>query len=253
MGVTSGELGRTVDGVGRQIHELSHRRVQRFVTVNCGGIPADLLESELFGHKKGAFTGALTGNSCRFRWPKRTMHKPYIALCAATRASSRTGITRPRGPLIARDAPQQDAVHRIGPRDATTRLQCHKSAHGHLPDRHHLPPVDERHDRPLRFAHRQMPRIAAGADVVCRHGTREETELGAAGAKDAPALFDDQARRSSGMASGQPDACVRRERVVCSCAVSPGFSHPPTRRPTRTPLAPYHYRHARPRQLTFPG
>jgi sigma-54 specific flagellar transcriptional regulator A len=58
--LVEGKTGTGKEVVARQIHELSQRRVQRFVTVNCGGIPADLLESELFGHKKGAFTGALT-------------------------------------------------------------------------------------------------------------------------------------------------------------------------------------------------
>ncbi|HZW11556.1 MAG TPA: sigma-54 dependent transcriptional regulator, partial [Phycisphaerales bacterium] len=48
------------------IHALSNRRNNAFVAINCGAIPADLLESELFGHEKGAFTGALNARKGRF-------------------------------------------------------------------------------------------------------------------------------------------------------------------------------------------
>src|SRR5690606_12833423 len=50
----------------RRIHQLSTRRDGPFVPVNCGAIPKDLLESELFGHEKGAFTGAITTRIGRF-------------------------------------------------------------------------------------------------------------------------------------------------------------------------------------------
>ena len=46
--------------VARAIHRYSKRKDKPFVTINCGGIPKNLLESELFGHKKGSFTGAAT-------------------------------------------------------------------------------------------------------------------------------------------------------------------------------------------------
>ena len=65
-----GESGTGKEVVARNLHYNSQRRDKPFVPVNCGAIPPDLLESELFGHEKGAFTGAISSRLGRFEMAK---------------------------------------------------------------------------------------------------------------------------------------------------------------------------------------
>jgi transcriptional regulator with GAF, ATPase, and Fis domain len=61
-----GESGTGKELIAHSIHKLSVRRYKPFVVVNCGALPANLIESELFGHEKGSFTGAITKREGKF-------------------------------------------------------------------------------------------------------------------------------------------------------------------------------------------
>lgn len=64
--VILGETGTGKERVARSLHEQSPRKNKRFIAINCAAIPAELLESELFGHEKGAFSGAIANKKGLF-------------------------------------------------------------------------------------------------------------------------------------------------------------------------------------------
>jgi len=64
--LVTGESGTGKELIAQAVHEYSPRRKNDFIAINCGAIPENLLESELFGHEKGAFTGAMTKRAGRF-------------------------------------------------------------------------------------------------------------------------------------------------------------------------------------------
>ena len=66
-----GETGTGKELAARSLHEHSSRRKRNFVAINCGAIPENLIESELFGHEKGAFTGAETRRIGKFEYADR--------------------------------------------------------------------------------------------------------------------------------------------------------------------------------------
>ncbi len=68
----TGPSGTGKELVAKAIHQFSLRKTQRQISINCGAIPADLLESELFGHMKGSFTGAISDRKGRFEMANKS-------------------------------------------------------------------------------------------------------------------------------------------------------------------------------------
>src|ERR1700733_5163366 len=118
--LVTGETGTGKELVARAIHKRSHRSSRAFVSVNCAAIPRDLITSELFGHEKGAFTGATQQRLGRFELAEggtifldEVGELPAVTQIALLRVLQEREFHRAGGsPPIRPDARAMDATHR---------------------------------------------------------------------------------------------------------------------------------------------
>jgi two-component system response regulator HydG len=119
-----GETGTGKERIARAIHQLSPRSPQRFVAVNCAAIPAELLESELFGYVKGSFTGAVRDRAGLFE--EADQGTLFLDEIAEMRPSLQAKLTR---------ALEERAIRRLGdsseqPVDARVVAATHRDIEG---------------------------------------------------------------------------------------------------------------------------
>ena len=113
-----GETGTGKELFARAIHEGSSRRRESLITVNCAAIPTNLIESELFGHEKGSFTGATQRRDGRFRsrrrWDAVSRRDRRATAGVAGETSARTGVRASSSPWVA-PAPARSTCDSLPP------------------------------------------------------------------------------------------------------------------------------------------
>jgi len=175
-----GETGTGKDLLARVIHEGSRRAAGKFVPVNCGGIPRDLIASELFGHDKGAFTGATSDREGYFvEADGGTLFldelgelpielQPHLLRALETRQVRRVGGTAER-PIDARIIAATNRVDGLGTESSRLRVDLyHRIATVVLA----LPPLRERMGDLVELVESTLEELSA------EHGQKQVTEEG---------------------------------------------------------------------------
>ena len=241
----TGENGTGKELVARQVHRLSRRRDKPFIEVNCAAIPEELIESELFGHRKGAFTGAVSDRRGRFEQADGgTLFLDEIAdMSMKTQAKVLRALEEQRfqrvggADLVAVDVRVLAATNRdleAGDQDRA------------LPRRPLLPARGDPDPR-APAARSSRGRAAAGAALPqpLRAGARPAPQAARArGARDAPGLRLARQRARAAQRDGAHDDHGRRRRHH---AREPAARHAPParardagRRPRRRPATTSH-------------
>ena len=229
----TGETGTGKELAARAIHDASPRRSQRFVAINCSAIPETLLEAELFGHVRGAFTGAVANRQGRLEQAHRGTlfldevghDEPGAAVEAAARAAVARVRTRRRfangesrrprhrgdelrpQKMVDEGAFREDLYYRLNVIPVRVPPLRERRA-GHPAARTALPrSARQGSDAAARPRHARAGR-AAGADGVRLAGQRAAARE--RDGADVRAVAGPGADRRRGPARGDPAACARR-------------------------------------------